>query len=206
MSSRTGAAHTQNGFTLIEIMVVLIISVGLIVLMSGLYRAVGNSAIALRGGRQEWALQHQLREQLAHIFRIPDNTFESVSGETTEIYLTSWHGEKAAADGRPMLAYYHYDSHERTLYYQEHPLPPWWSPVDIALLKKEVRTTPEKKLLTGVEELTFSYLPMPNLPASALATPDSQWRKVEMPGLIQVKFIKAGRHFSFWLDTRVTDA
>ena len=199
----------QQGFTLIETMVVLAISVGLVALMSGLYRAVGQSALALRSGQQEWMLQRQLREQLPHLFNIEKTPLHPIDGRSTELYLASWQSRGTATEGKPVIAYYHYDRTERALYYHEQPLPPWWanaaSMYNPERLQSDLRSTPPRKLVTGITELDMLYLPG-DAPDTLPEHWQHEWRKEKPPRLIQLQFIKAGKNYSIWFETRTIDA
>lgn len=190
-------------------MVVLVICVGLVTLMTGLYRSVGKSAVALRGGQQEWMMQRQLREQALHLFSLPKSEIQPVLGTPAEIYLTSWQSKAGGLDGKPALLHYFYDEKDRTLYYQEQPLPPWWSErkndLEMTRLQADMREAPRHKALTGAEDLTFSYL-------SAEAKeprPERwlhEWHENAAPGLLQIQFLKAGKKYALWFEIRATDA
>jgi len=195
-----------GGFTLIEIMVVLVICLGLVTLMTTLYQSVGKSAIALRGGQQEWNVQQKMREQLLHLFNIP--AIPSVAGQSSELYLASWQSGADAASGKPVLGYYHYVAKERALYYQENPLPAWWQDnvpaFDLSQLRLDVRATPSRKILTGIDSLAFVYLKK----GAADMRPEyweRNWQDPAAPALIQLQFTKAGRNYTIWFDTRATD-
>lgn len=205
---RSIARAGMNGFTLIEIMVVLLICLGLVTLMMTLYQSVGKSAIALRGGQQEWNVQQQMREQLLHLFNAPSNVGHPVAGQSTELYLASWQSGADASSGKPVLGYYHYVADERALYYQEAPLPAWWqnnSPAfNPSRLQLDVRAMPSKKVLTGVDSFAFVYL---NKGATDMQLKywERNWNEVAAPMLIQLQFTKAGRNYTIWLETRTTD-
>jgi prepilin-type N-terminal cleavage/methylation domain-containing protein len=200
--------HGMSGFTLIEIMVVLLICLGLVTLMTTLYQSVGKSAIALRGGQQEWNAQQQMREQLLHLFNIPSNVSLPVAGQSSELYLASWQGGADASSGKPVLGYYHYAADERTLYYQENPLPAWWQDKAPAFnpsqLQLDVRAMPSKKVLTGVDSLAFVYLKKGAADMS-LKYWERDWKDPAAPVLIQLQFTKAGRNYTIWFETRATD-
>ena len=205
-------ARVRNGmagFTLIEIMVVLLICLGLVTLMTTLYRSVGKSAIALRGGQQEWKTQQQMREQLLHLFPLKSAALPPIVGHPAEIYFTGWQSGATALDGKPVLGYYHYVASERVLYYQEQPLPPWWQGVkstyELSGMQSEVRAAPSRKMLTGVESLAFVYLQkgVADMHSEYWA---QEWQDPEMPKLIQLQFTKAGRSYTILFETRGTDA
>lgn len=198
----------HQGFTLIEILVVLAISVGLVALMAGLYRTVAQSALALRSGQQEWLLQRQLREQLPRLFSVHDSPLHSINGRSTELYLASWQSRATFNEGKPVIAYYRYDETDRTLYYHEQPLPPWWanaaSMYNPERLQSDLRNSAPYKLATGIAELEILYLPID----AADTRPERwlhEWMHEQPPKLIQLRFNKAGKNYSIWFETRVTD-
>jgi len=203
----------MSGFTLIEIMVALIICLGLVILMTTLYQSVGKSALALRGGQQEWNAQQQMREQMLHLFNIPpdvkSNVITPVVGQSAELYLASWQSGADATSGKPVLGYYHYVAKDRTLYYQEGPLPAWWqdntSAFDPSQLQLNVRATPSKRILTGVDSLAFVYLSK-GTTFMRQGYWEQNWQDPVAPSLIQLQFTKAGRKYAIWFETRATDA
>lgn len=197
-----------SGFTLIETLVVLVICVGLVGLMGALYRSVGISAVSLRSGQQEWLLQRQLREQALHLMVAAKSPLKALTGKETELLMTSWQSKAAGLDGKPVLLSYRYDSAQRTLYYRERPLPPWWeragAPLDAARLESGVLASPSWKTLTGLDQLAFEYLPQ----EAANLQPDSwlsEWHQETPPRLVRLSFTKADRHYSLLFETRGND-
>lgn len=206
MSTNPLARH--RGFTLIEIMVVLVISAGLVALMAGLYRTVAQSALALRSGKQEWLLQRQLRDQSQHLFSTAKTPLHPIVGRPSELYLTTWQSRAAGVDGKPVIAYFHYNENDRTLYYHEQPLPPWWaeaaSMYNPDRMQAELRDTPPRKLVTGIAELDMLYLPG-DAPDTLPERWQHQWSQEKPPALIQLRFTKAGKNYSIWFETRTID-
>lgn len=199
----------HQGFTLVEILVVLAISVGLVALMAGLYRTVAQSALSLRSGQQEWLLQRQLREQLPRLFSVNNSPLHSVNGRSTELYLASWQSRENFNEGKPVIACYRYDERERALYYYEQTLPSWWGNAAAMYnperLQSDLRHSEPYKLVTGIAELEMLYLPMD----AADTRPErwlSEWVGERPPKLIQLRFNKAGKSYSIWFETRVIDA
>lgn len=203
--ARPAASRAAPGFTLVETLVVMALCAGLVALIAVLYRTVGVSAQALRGGQQEWLLQRQVREQLQSLFVVPKSPLKAVSGASKELYFASWRSRAQALSGMPAMVYLRYDEGERALYYHELPLPAWWSAQaaswNTARMQDAVRASRGIRLMTAVDELRFLYL------AEDAADPHPQrgwsaeWRGDKAPRLIQMKFTRAGRSYSIWFAT-----
>ena len=196
------------GFTLMETLVVLAICVGLVGLVSGIYRAVARSAVSLRAGAPEWAFQREFRERLLHLFAVTPVSVRPLDGESSELYVLSWVSRAGGNSGKPVIARYRYDQSERVLYYQEQPLPGWWQGAAQGFvpgrLHSEVGEASARKVLTGVDAFSFEYLPR----ATAERQSDRwlpAWRQDEAPNLVQLRFSRAGRNYTLWFETRVTD-
>ena len=200
-SSRAG------GFTLVEILIVMVICIGLVALVTGLYRSVAQSALALRSGGHEWSAQRQMRDQLLHLFVVSQITGRSVEGAATELTVFSWQSRASGTSGKPVLAHYRYDEPNRVLYYQEQVLPAWWegAAFDLSPLKYEALQSKPSQLLTGVEDLSFRFLP-----ADATDIKSQQWRPTwtqesKVPRLVELRFSRAGRSYTLWFETRSAD-
>lgn len=209
MSARQAPNNRRHGgFTLVETLVVMVICVGLVMLMGSLYHSVGVSAVSLRSGQQEWALQRQMREQLLHLLVAAKTPLRSVAGNEQEFFIASWLSKGAGMDGKPVLANYRFEPEERRLSYRELPLPAWWenagAPIDAARLQSEVQASPAWKVLTGVEQLTFLYLPADAPDLSPERWRDN-WQQEEAPRLVQLQFKKGGRNYSLIFEIRGTD-
>jgi prepilin-type N-terminal cleavage/methylation domain-containing protein len=156
------AARTGSGFTLIETLVVLVISVGLVTLMTTLYRSVGMAAIALAGNDKEWLFQDQLRRQLRHGFAPQGKISQPISGKAGQLLLLTWSGRQNGLAGKPVLAEYRYRPAARELAYRELDLPAWWSDMSAGALQldrlaTELNGMREQSLLTGIDGFSFSY-------------------------------------------------
>ena len=199
-----------RGFTLIETLVVMAVCVGLVALVGVLYRTVGTSAQALRGGQQEWLVQRQVREQLQNLFVVPKSSLKAVSGAAKELYLCSWRSRAQALSGMPAMAYFRYDEGARTLYYHEMPLPAWWSKQaatwNEGRMQDALRASRGITVMTAVDDLRFRFL------AEGAADPQldtrwaAEWREDKAPRLVQMNFTKAGRSYSIWFATVAIEA
>ena len=204
------APRGARGFTLIETLVVMALCAGLVALIAVLYRSVGTSAQALRGGQQEWLVQREVRAQLQNLFVAPKSPLKALSGASKELYFCSWQSRAQALNGMPAMVYFRYDEAERALYYHELPLPAWWSAQaaawNAARMQDAVRNSPGIKLMTAVDGLQFRFL------AECAADPHlaqrwaAEWREDKAPRLIQMNFTKAGRSYSIWFATVAIEA
>lgn len=199
-------SRRHGGFTLIEVLVVMLICVGIVLLMGGLYKSVGQAALALRVGQQEWGAQRQLKGQLLHLFQPPGLGLTPLRGDERELYAVTWQSRRDGLNGKPVLAYFRYDATRRVLDYAELPLPAWWgeavSPRD---WRAEARAAPAAPLVTGAENLRFLYLPadaVDSLPEHWL----SDWNADPPPKLLRLDFTKAGRAYAIWFDLRAQGA
>lgn len=197
------AAKAGSGFTLIETLVVLVISVGLVILMTSLYRSVGLAAVALGGNDKEWLFQDQLRRQLRHGFTLPGKSARPISGQATRLLLLSWSGRQNGLAGKPVLAEYRYRPDTRTLAYRELDLPAWWSADAVSLdrLAPELNAAREHTLLAGIDGFSFSYR------ANGGAVPE--WRDSIDAGtptpLIEVRFDRGVQPVKLIFRLRLTD-
>lgn len=205
MKSASYRSSADDGFTLIETLVVMVISVGLVILVAALYRSVGQATLSLRGGHPEWAVQTLLRDQLANGFHIGESPW--VSGTAHEITILTWKGRATGLDGKPMVAQYRFESSEGALIYREAPLPAWWNGNALPTLQQlaaDVRTATPSKLVGAVESLEIGYVP-----ADATDLDPKQWRaswqEAISPKLIVLRF-KRIRDFTLWFDLRSLSA
>lgn len=199
------AARTGSGFTLIETLVVLVISVGLVILMTALYRSVGLAAIALGGNDKEWLFQDQLRRQLRHGFAPPGKTARPISGKATQLLLLTWSGRQNGLAGRPVLAEYHYRPTTRDLVYRELDLPAWWSdfPANghrLDRLASELNGVREHKLLTGIDGFGFRY----HANGRAAIHWDDSVDVGEPAPLVEVQFERGVQHVKLLFRLRLT--
>jgi prepilin-type N-terminal cleavage/methylation domain-containing protein len=198
-------ARKAPGFTLIETLVVLVISVGLVVLMSLLFRSVGHAALALRGGNPEWAVQARLREQLANGFTLPGQAW--LSGDRRELTFLTWKGRMAGLDGKPVVAQYRFDPTERALTYRELPLPAWWDGTkfpSLSQLAADLNAAAPVKLMGGVDELDLAFVPPDAVDLDARNWQPS-WQQTPAPKLVVLKFNRT-RDIALWFDPRSQEA
>jgi len=203
-SSRT--ARTGSGFTLVETLVVLVISVGLVVLMATLYRVVGQAALALGGNDKEWLFQDQLRRQLRQSFAPISGTARPISGTASRLLLLTWSGRYNGVAGKPVLAEYRYRPEARDLVYRELDLPAWWSDFPPRGLRlegqlSELNGKREHKLLTAIDAFSFGYV--------ADGRIQNEWDgRVDAghpPPLVEVRFERGVQRSRWLLRPRLSD-
>lgn len=200
--------HGIRGFTLVETLVVLVISVGLVAIMTSLYRSVAHAAMALGGNKQEWAFQEQLRDQLRHGFTLPGGKSGALFGEGRRLVFLTWKSRITGFDGKPVVADYRYDPQARSLSYREAPLPAWWE--DNSALNESrrlsalVQEVTEKPLVSGVEAAAFSFFPS-GAAISRETIGADDWSESGLPGLIVVQFMRNQHDHMLWLEPRVAN-
>lgn len=189
-----------RGFTLIEILVVLVISVGLVITMALLFRAVARTTVLLRGGNEEWLLQSQLREQLRHVLIVPSEP--PLSGNQKEVMFTTWRSQRDGHRGKPVIAQYRYEASEHTVYYRESEMPAWWpAPPKTAEIRRQLQKARETRLVAAIDDLEFQFLATETGDIS-VANPETNWQKTEIPRVIQLSFTRAERRYNFYFETR----
>lgn len=193
------------GFTLIEILVVLLLCLGIVAIITQVYRATGKTLQSLGGAEKEWYLQQDLRQQAHALLLDPQNPALKVEGHPQQLYLPTWQSRRTGRDGKPVLARYTLDQGARTLAYQEIPLPAWWSPdktrLDTRYLAQDMPVAADTILLRGLEDGQFSYLENAETFTEA-GNWTGTWEKDSPPQLIKLVFARGGRHYEFWLDLR----
>jgi prepilin-type N-terminal cleavage/methylation domain-containing protein len=189
----------EKGFTLIETLVVLVISVGLVITMGLLFRAVAHTTLILRGSNDEWALQTRLREQLRHILTLPGEP--PLSGDQKEVTFTTWKSQRDGHAGKPVIAQYRYEAAERSVYYRENELPAWWSKAPkFAEIRSQLAQAPETRLASGIDDLRFEFIAAEATdlkPASLKAN----WQQADMPRIMVLNFTRAARPYTLYLQT-----
>lgn len=198
-----------KGFTLIETLVVMAISVMLVMLMTGLFRTVGSALIAMGGDEEEWRLQTLLRDQLRN-GHVTKDRGDFLVGERDEIILTTWKGRRFGFDGPPVIARYRYNAQNRSIDYQEVPLPDWWSPQPRAQDLRQLSYLLDQDqsaahLVRAVDSVEFSYYSgrSDSAPAPSAVT---HWLEPAAPTAIVVRFSRAQQLNEYWLEPRAIRA
>jgi Tfp pilus assembly protein PilV len=195
----------EGGFTLLETLVVMVISVALVAMMTGLFRVVGSAFIALGGDEEEWRLQNLLRDQLRN-GHVTQERPQFLAGDRDEITLVTWKGRRFGFDGHPVVARYRFNAQNRSIDYQEVPLPDWWSPQtrsqelrDLTyLLDQEPTAT---RLVRGVENGEFAYYPQ-RPENHGVASVANHWLGPAAPAAVVIHFSRAQQDNEYWLEPR----
>lgn len=205
-----------RGFTLIEILIVLSISVGLVMLMAILYRSTGQTMHSLRGIGKEWNLQHQLRQQLDHLMLDTNMGLVGLQGRQDTLYLTTWYSRQAGMAGKPVLALYRYNAARHSIDYAEWPLPPWWDAAsalhsgllpDLAQLANRLAPTGSEgdtsTLVSGIVAFHLRYHPA-QLNNPDTRTWEDRWQpaQAELPTLVSIEIERNDAPFNLIAETR----
>ena len=116
----------QRGFTLLELIVVVVISAGLVAMLGLLYRQLIFTGESLRSVDSDWNVQQFLRRQLF----LRDDRFTSLGlfiGTPDELRFVSRYSARFASSGPPVVSRYQYDPNTGILRYTEVVMPPWWN-------------------------------------------------------------------------------
>lgn len=161
LANQASKLGKQKGFSLVEMMVVMLISSGLVILLVKVFHSVDTASKILTESNYEKTFELFIRKQ----FLLSYNNAESVSlfkGNSNELMFVSANSIAMSDLGGPILAHYQYSLDDAELTYSEYRLPPWWdetskrnitqSSIDQfeKLINKEV-------VIKGVDNLVFSY-------------------------------------------------
>jgi hypothetical protein len=200
MCVKAAPGQAKNGFTLIEVLDVLVISVGLVITMALLFRTVAQTTLLLRGSNDEWTLQTRLREQLRHLLILPGES--PLISDGKEITFTTWKSQRDGHTGKPVIAQYRYDASERIVYYRERELAAWWpKPPKFSEIRYLLAQSPETRVASGIDDLRLLFV----APEAIDLNPSSlqaSWQKAETPRIVQLNFTRAARPYSLYLETR----
>ncbi len=189
-----------GGFTLIEILVVLVISVGLVITMALLFRTTAQTALLLRSGNDEWTLQTRLREQLRHLLIIPGEP--PLLGERNELIFLSWLSRKDGFTGKPVIAQYRYIADDRKVYYRESEMPEWWSkPPKTSTIRTSLATAAETRMSSGIDDLDFFYIAA-GASDLGVASQVNHWQETDAPRFAVLTFSRAGRLYNLYFEIR----
>lgn len=204
MKPATSRRPASGGFTLIETLVVMVISVGLVILMALLYRSVGQVALSLRGGNPEWAVQTLLRNQLAHGLKLPGQAW--VTGDGRELTFMTWNSRITGLEGKPVIAQYQFDPAKRTLNYREAPLPAWWgdTPLTLSKLAADLKGVAPITLMGAVGSMDFNFIPADATDLNPTRW-QTGWQQAVAPKLIMLRFTRT-RDYTLWLDLSSVEA
>lgn len=205
MKPATLRRPASSGFTLIETLVVMTISIGLVVLMAMLFRSVGLAAIVLKGDDREWIVQTLLREQLSRGFNLPNKTW--IEGSAHQLTFLTWKSRITGLEGKPVIAQYRFEPGARALNYREAVLPAWWGDRPWPALNQlaaDLEAAPPVKLLGTVDALSFNFIAAD---ASDLEEVRWQafWQQSNLPPKLIVLRINGVRESMLWLDVRAID-
>lgn len=152
----------RNGFTLVELMVALLISTGIVIALTRIYQTVAGAAVIVRSQSSDWSFEQFLRKQGLHAlpFLGKDKPFV---GEIDQCMFLTRYGAASASDGPPTVVHYRYDRYQRAVLYQEIRARPWWDeemkPETGKDWLQRMQGAPEKPrvALRGLDEAEFFY-------------------------------------------------
>lgn len=195
----------EGGFTLLELLLVVVVSAAVIALLALMYRQVQRTGQALAAVESDWQLQVFLRRQLL----ARDERFdplELTGGDASSLRLVTRYSATHAMAGPPVLAHYQFLPNEEQLVYRETPLPPWWlegqTPAEFRTLAfaEETLGQAPRVLLEGVSALSFDYGD----------GSDTAWRsawadgaEAEPPALVRLRFSRLGLAVDWTMPTRL---
>lgn len=183
------------GFTLIEVLVTLVISTGIVLLVTRVWQSVNQAGIILASQGAEWNAERFLRKQLLLALTEPAAA-RLFDGRADELMFVTRVSAVAGGEGPPVIAYYRYDAASRSLTYQERVAPPFWtsrSDEDLrpARFRGEFsdRRSSAVTLFAGLDEARFGYHSV-----NALERWGDAWQgRPIAPRLLRVELVRAGQ-------------
>jgi prepilin-type N-terminal cleavage/methylation domain-containing protein len=195
----------SRGFTLLEMLVVVLLSLVLIGLLTTLYQMVGRTLITLQSHESSWIAEQFLRRQYlaVHPATVDEDLF---AGGPTSMSFVSRKSARYGEHGPPVWVRYRYVPAEGRLEYREHDLLPWWETEGANPFPErpswDKRVWWEDTIFAGVQSAEFSYF-----------SPDAQqvqwqwltqWhRTAAIPQLVRIQFSVAGERRMVVLETGV---
>jgi prepilin-type N-terminal cleavage/methylation domain-containing protein len=183
------------GFTLIEVLVTLVISTGIVLLVTRVWQTVNQGVIILGSQGADWNTERFLRKQLllAHTEPAAARLFD---GRGDELMFVTRVSAAAGGEGPPVIAYYRYDAASRSLTYQERIAPPLWTSVlDQDLRPERFRSEFAEQrgravtLFAGLDEARFAFHSV-----NALEPWGDSWRgRPIAPRLLRIALKRAGQ-------------
>lgn len=192
----------QTGFSLVEMIVVITISTGLVFLLVKLYQSVAHAGQIVGSRQSDWGAERFMRKQML-VSLVRANSRGYFTGETDRLMFATRKSAAGSMEGWPVLAYYAFEPNARALTYRESPLLPDGQEATAPSPARQwqdfrLQTTPPAVILHGVENLRFGY-------HGPLSTQKWQgaWNDPEPPTLVRVEYTKAGQEHVVLLEPAV---
>jgi len=183
----------RRGFTLLEVLVALALTLAVALAAGDLYRSVLRVATASSGLDVRWARENFARTQLATAERQRTEATALFVGEAERLVFITARSARHGFDGPPALVTYRFDPGARRVRYAEFALPPWWDRDEDALRRElsdrraagsaGYRAT----LVDDVDGWRFSYWDEGDERWKA------QWRAAAMPAAIRATWRRRGQ-------------
>ncbi len=181
------------GFTLVEVLVTLAISTGIVLLVTRVWQSVNQAGVILSSQGADWNAERFLRKQLLLALTEP-NAARLFEGGEDELMFVTRMSAAAGGEGAPVLAYYRYDAASRSLTYQERVAPPLWESAgelrparyrnDFSAERARAAT-----LFAGLDVARFAYHSV-----DARETWRDAWRdRPVAPRLLRLELVRAGQ-------------
>jgi len=180
----------HKGFSLVEMMVVMVISSGLVILLVKVFHTVDAASRILTESNYEKTLELFIRKQ----YLLSYSNTESLAlfkANSNELMFVSSNSISQADLGGPVLAHYQYHPDDSLLSYSEYRLPPWWDEntkrkISSANIDQFIKLINKEPVIKDIDELSFSY-PEQNMMAQIKWQNEWQHRN-ELPAVIKVTY------------------
>jgi len=182
----------QNGFTLLEMVIVIALSAIVIIYLAQLQKMTGRVSIALKTVENDWNAQQFIRKQIWHIKSLPFNEQLKFTGEADQFQFITRYSAQHGNHGPYILANYQYHSGKQRLQYQEAELSNYWHPQHSINQQQTLELT----ALQQIKKLQIYY-------QDSLQNWIQQWHEDTPPTLIKISYNKGGQAQSLILETQV---
>lgn len=192
----------DRGFSLLELLVVVTISAGLIILLSLLYRNIRFTGEALRSTESDGTVELFMRKQL--LYR--DERFDALGlfqGAPDDVRFITRFSARYGNAGPPVYAHYRYDGNDSLLVYEEVDMPPWW--IDDADIRLDSVNLEYKLLDEAWKTTVFKAIGGFSFYYRGAADPDwrDSWRSLDsVPRLVKMDYSRLGQQTTLVMETQ----
>ena len=183
---------TQQGLSLIEVVVSLMISSLIIIMGTQMYQIVGRTGSSMESAMSEWSRELFIRHQLVHLDERLTKETAVFSGEPTQLVFISTNSARFGKQVVPVVV--SYAIRNQTLQYAEMMMPSWWDREGSEVTIMRARTL--QAIVSGAGQSIWKDTLYPDVTNARFEYWDDkrkrwlqQWnRKDDYPPLVRLRF------------------